>query len=123
MNMKEEDEIIRKCGNGNHFTVPQGYFDHLTESIMEQLPEREVVQKKQPLRSTKRLKPWIFVAAACACILVGIRFMVDFNTAEEIVSQPVHSEREALSDQEVQTMMKRSMVDDYSLYEDLTEAE
>lgn len=121
--MKEEDEIMRKCGNGNHFTVPEGYFNHLTESIMEQLPERSATKKKQSILHSKHLKPWLFVAAACACIFVGIRFMVDFNSADEIVAQPIHAEKEALSEQEVQTMMKRSMVDDYSLYQDLTEAE
>lgn len=121
--MKEEDEIMRKCGNGNHFTVPEGYFNHFTESIMEQLPERSVVKKKQPSMFLKHIRPWLYVAAASVGIIMGVRFMMDFNSTQEIVSQPAHVEREALNEQEVQTMMKHSMVDDYSLYQDLTEAE
>lgn len=121
--MKEEDEIMKKCGKSNHFTVPEGYFDHLAERIMEQLPEKTTVQKKQPSVFLKHIKPWIYMTAACACIFVGARFMLDVTTSGEIEAQQIHVEKDALSEQEVFTMMKRSMVDDYSLYEDLTDAE
>ena len=51
--MKKEDNILSKCGNRMPFTVPEGYFDNLTENIMAALPE-QTVQKKQ----SRIITPW-----------------------------------------------------------------
>ena len=37
--MKEEDELLRKCGTKNPFTVPEGYFENFSKELMEKLPE------------------------------------------------------------------------------------
>ena len=33
--MKEEDELLRKCGTKNPFTVPEGYFENFSKELME----------------------------------------------------------------------------------------
>ena len=35
--MKEEDELLRKCGTKNPFTVPEGYFENFSKELMEKL--------------------------------------------------------------------------------------
>lgn len=39
--MKEEKILSDKFGKGNHFSVPEGYFDSFADKLMEQLPEPE----------------------------------------------------------------------------------
>ena len=42
MNMNnEEREIRERFGKLNHFTVPEGYFERLTQQVMERVPEQE----------------------------------------------------------------------------------
>ena len=41
--MKEEDNIRKKVSTENPFTVPEGYFDNLTDEIMSKLPEKEEI--------------------------------------------------------------------------------
>lgn len=76
--MKEEKDIKMKYGTGNHFTVPEGYFEHLTSNIMENLPDMPVREPLQRSRSTTSLLKWSmricsYAAAACLCgaILFG----------------------------------------------------
>ena len=39
--MKEEDELLKKCGTKNPFMVPEGYFDNFSKELMNKLPEKE----------------------------------------------------------------------------------
>lgn len=32
--MKEEDELLKKCGTKNPFMVPEGYFDNFSKELM-----------------------------------------------------------------------------------------
>ena len=60
---REENILKERFGKENPFKVPDGYFDHLTERIMENLPEQEVrvidirsrqtLWQKLPLRKSK----------------------------------------------------------------------
>ncbi len=66
MNMTNEETYLRsKMGNSNPFLVPDGYFEHLADSVMHRLPE----ETKKPALVV-RLRPWLY-AAACACLVVG----------------------------------------------------
>jgi len=122
--MKEEDEILRKCGNGNPFTVPEGYFDHFRENVMQQLPEKEArTFKKQHITVWSRVKPWLYMTAVFAGMLMGVHFMLNLSSSDQSSTAPMRAEKEMITDQEVETMMDHSMMDDYSLYECLTEAE
>lgn len=122
--MKEEDRIIDRCGKGNHFTVPQGYFDDFAKNIMEQLPPRTLASdKKQSPTIFSRMRPWLYAAVALTGIFFGTRTVMHITSVNEVTTQTAQTDKVGLSDQDLQTMMRRSMVDDYALYQDLTEAE
>ena len=40
--MKEEDELLKKCGTKNPFMVPEGYFDNVSKELMNNLQEKEI---------------------------------------------------------------------------------
>lgn len=51
--IQEEKKINDIFGKDNHFQVPAGYFDQLTDQIMAQIPEEKVVDLlvlQHPLR-------------------------------------------------------------------------
>lgn len=70
--IKEEENILRRFGKEEPFTVPEGYFDDLTERIMDVLPKKEIpfaVERRKKRRMNMRLIGWCSVAAACiACV-------------------------------------------------------
>ena len=45
--MKEEDELLKKCGTKNPFMVPEGYFDNFSKELMNKLPEKEQTSTPQ----------------------------------------------------------------------------
>ena len=48
--MKEEKELFQKIGKENPFKVPEGYFENLTQQVMERLPEKDEGQeRKEPV--------------------------------------------------------------------------
>lgn len=61
----EEIYISSKMGRRNPFMVPDGYFDQLTQSVMEKLPE----QQPQKVALVRRLRPLLY-AAACMCAVI-----------------------------------------------------
>ncbi|BEG99336.1 hypothetical protein [Bacteroides sedimenti] len=122
--MKVEDEIKRRCGNGNPFTVPEGYFENFKERIMEQLPEKEDKTFKKPhVTIWNRIRPWLYMTAVFAGILLGVRVMVNLTSSHKSSVAVNSTEKEMITDQDVDNLMDHSMMDDYSLYECLTEAE
>lgn len=119
--MKEE-EIIRKCGTENPFTVPEGYFEQFTERLMEQLPDLPAAEEAETPVITlwQRVKPWFYLAAMFAGVIFSAKLFL--QTAEGQADTVAQTE-EQLTDEEIDTMMEYAMVDDYTLYRYLTEAE
>ena len=70
--MNEEGYIREQVGTGNPFRVPDNYFEHFADRVMQQLPER---QKKSRLVA---LRPWL-MAAACLVAVVVMSLTVLFN--------------------------------------------
>jgi len=123
-NMKKEDEILRKCGTGNPFTVPEDYFDHFRESVMKQLPEKEKQAFTKPyITRWGRVKPWFYMTAVFAGMLLGVHVMLDLTSSDKPSAASAGAKTEMFTDQDVDVLMDHSMMDDYSLYECLTEAE
>ena len=55
--MKEEDELLKKCGTKNPFMVPEGYFDNFSKELMNKLPEKEQTSTPQETITTwQRIK-------------------------------------------------------------------
>ena len=71
MKLNKLDELKGK----NPFVVPQGYMEGLTEQIMAGIPEETRVDTKI-VSMRNRIRPWLYVAAAFAGLLILIRVFV-----------------------------------------------
>ena len=75
--MKEEDELLKKCGTKNPFMVPEGYFDNFSKELMNKLPEKEQTSAPQETITTwQRIKPWIYMAAMFCGLMFSVRVVV-----------------------------------------------
>lgn len=123
--MKEEDKILRKVGTDNHFTVPEGYFENLTSEVMNKLPEKEksAFKMKEPTKWDK-VKPWLYMAAMFLGAALIIRVASSDNKSVKDKTIAAETETtEPVSDQYIDAVLDHSMMDDYSLYVYLTDAE
>ncbi|MBO7247850.1 MAG: hypothetical protein J6V02_05850 [Bacteroidaceae bacterium] len=113
--MKNEDNILSRCGNRVPFTVPEGYFENLTENIMAALPE-QTVQKEQPRIITPwaRIRPYMYAAAA----FLGVLFLVRVASYETTDMDRSMAQTEDIyySDEYIDEFLETVMVDDYTLY-------
>lgn len=118
--MKEENKILSKVGIRNPFKVPEGYFTHFTQELMEKLPEKEIQPIIQEVTLWQRVKPWVYMTAMFCGIMLSVRIFVG-NPKETESLQLV--EMENISDEDWANISTPSFVDDYSLYQFLTDAE
>lgn len=123
--MREEDYILKRCGKDSGFKIPEGYFDHLTQEIANKLPEKENVYHTapEPAGLWQRVRPWIYMAAMFAGMLVSIRFFLGITTETGSRQQAANESEQTISDEYIETIINHSMMDDYALYRYLTEAE
>ena len=97
--MKNEEEYLNsRMGKRNPFTVPEGYFEQLTQQVMDRIPQTTATidmqpalhAEEQPARKParvavmKRLRPWLY-AAACICVGVFIAALA-FNNRSEVAA-------------------------------------
>lgn len=125
--MKEEDKLLKKVGTGNPFTVPEGYFEHLTSEVMNTLPEQEAprfVMKK--VTTWDRIKPWTYMAAmfvGAALIIKVASYNPNPFEDKQIAATETTTDTELFYDDEyIDYSVSQSMLDDYSLYMYLTDA-
>ena len=122
--MKYEEEILKKCGKGNPFGVPDGYFNNLSQRIMDSLPEKDLSVKHVAINGRHRLL-WRFTSIAAAFvggIFVAGLYMHHANKPVEVANIDQSVNAEQLSDQDVETMVRSSHMDDYSLYKYLSDS-
>ena len=116
--MKDERELMARCGKETPFKVPEGYFEHFHEQLMSNLPETvPTAAPAERITFMTRIKPWLYMAA----MFSGIVFMVqslmyvqqtrltDSSLAEEIYTE-----------EEVDHFMSSSLYNEYVLYSYLT---
>ena len=120
--MKEDTNLKQRFGTENHFTVPENYFENLVPNIMEQLPEVEA-EPATPIRLWDRVKPWMYMAAMFCGLFFTIRAVVGTGTpssSNEMLTEEQFSE---LPDEYIDPVLDRMMVDDYTLYVYLSDAD
>lgn len=119
--MKEENELLKKYGTQNPFTVPEGYFENFTKELMNKLPEKERIAVPEEITTWQRIKPWIYMAA----MFCGLMFTVRVVVGPPKQDTPIFTaaETEQFSDEYMETILDHSMMDDYTLYQYLTEAD
>jgi len=121
LKMKEEDDILRKIGKENPFKVPDGYFDNFTSGLMEILPEKPDMPKKKPITTWTKIQPWVYMAAMFIGAALFIR-VVSFTENEKARKAKSTAETELTQEKYVQNVVESSRMDDYQLYEFLTDA-
>lgn len=120
--MGKEDNILRKAGTSNPFRVPDHYFEDFTQELMNKLPEKEPMPLMSEPTLWQRVKPWIYMTAMFCGIMLSVRVFVGEPQKDEFpaISQ---IEAENITDEDWEIMIDYIMMDDYSLYQYLTNAD
>ena len=121
--MNEENKLPPKAGYRNPFKVPEGYFENLTENIMNNLPEQHIEKIKVTLWC--KIKPWIYMAAMFCGIIFGAKlFIVKPTLPQEMgIETAFNGEQDVLPNMLIDPVSNQTMMDDYSLYKFLNEHE
>lgn len=102
------------------FTVPQGYFENLTQNVMASLPEQEsVYSTKIIVTPWMRIRPYLYAAAAFAGIFFTIKLAVGISSGQEPL---VTQETTIYSDEYIDSFLETAMIDDYTLYYSFVES-
>lgn len=119
--MKEENKLIEKVGKDNPFTLPEGYFDKLSDELMNKVPEKpEPEFKMRPVTTWDRLKLYVYLAA----MFVGAAVIIKVLNYRTITSPEYIAEQQAQYEMMViDEAVDNSMMDDYSFYLYLTDAD
>lgn len=73
--MEKKYDKIDQIAKKRSFKTPEGYFDNLTERIMNQLPEQQTEEPKV-INLWERIKPWVYMAAMFAGMALIIKIFV-----------------------------------------------
>ena len=117
--MKDEKELMARCGKERPFTVPEGYFEHFHEQLMSNLPENApVVAPTIKVSLMTRIKPWLYMAA----MFVGIIFMVQgiMYVHETHLGTDNIASIEDIYTEDIDHFMSSSLYNEYVLYSYLT---
>ena len=104
------------------FTVPEGYFDNLTQNIMASLPEQESIYSTNIVVTPwMRIRPYLYAAAAFAGIFFCIKAAVGINSRNNAL-EVAQEETTIYSDEYIDSFLETAMIDDYTLYYTLVDA-
>ena len=119
--MGKEDNILRKAGTSNPFRVPDHYFENFTQELMNKLPEKDPMPLMSEPTLWERVKPWLYMTAMFCGIMLSVKVFVGVPQKDEFpaISQ---TEVERLPDEDWEIMINCIMMDDYTLYQYLTDA-
>lgn len=123
--MKEDTELKNRIGKENPFKVPEGYFENIVPEIMKQLPETEV-QEEVEVTMWERVKPWVYMVAMFCGLMFGLRVMMNdrpvstgINAGDVSMTDSV----QGIPDEYIDPILDQAMMDDYTLYIYLTDAD
>ena len=105
------------------FTVPEGYFENLTQDIMASLPEQEsIYSTKIIVTPWMRIRPYLYAAAAFVGIFFCIKAAVGINSRNNAAQMAQTEETTIYSDEYIDSFLETAMIDDYTLYYTLVDA-
>lgn len=119
---KEETDLLKRCGTENPFTVPESYFERFTEQLMEKLPEREA-QPAPKLTLWTRVKPWVYMAAMFCGLMLSVRMFVGEKQSQSPAATSETTDFTEVPDEYIDPIVNQTMMDDYTLYQYLTDAD
>ena len=83
------------------FTVPEGYFDNFTESLMARLPEKEYRPAAKKISLRKKITPWMYAAASVAAVALVFQFVMPTSQQghfSDVINLDHTSIKQALAD-------------------------
>lgn len=119
--MKDDKDLMARCGKERPFKVPEGYFEHFHEQFINNLTEKEpasVPTEQGPVTFMMRIKPLLYMAAMFA----GIIFMVQgimYVKESHLTTDNIVAFEDVYTD-EVDHFMSSSLYNEYALYSYLT---
>lgn len=119
--MKDDKDLMARCGKERPFKVPEGYFEHFHEQFINNLTEKEpasVPTEQGPVTFMMRIKPLLYMAAMFA----GIIFMVQgimYVKESHLTTDNIVAFEDVYTD-EVDHFMSSSLYNEYVLYSYLT---
>ncbi len=113
--MKEKRSILEQTNRKGGFKVPEGYFDQLSERVMQQLPPIVEEEEPQPTISLwMKIRPALYMAAMFA----GIAFMVKVvNIEKRPNNTQVIAELDLNSSDAIEELALYANIDEYTLVE------
>ena len=122
---REENILKERFGKENPFKVPDGYFDHLTERIMENLPEQEVrvidIRSRQTLWQKLPLRKIAAAVAVVALLGGGSFWALQHEGDSKVVAHAKQHEQKAVSSEDAafNEMADYAMIDNETIYASL----
>lgn len=122
---REENILKERFGKENPFKVPDGYFDHLTERIMENLPEQEVrvidIRSRQTLWQKMPLRKIAAAVAVVALLGGGSFWALQHEGDSRMVAHAKQHEQKAVSSEDAafNEMADYAMIDNETIYASL----
>lgn len=119
--MKDDKDLMARCGKERPFKVPEGYFEHFHEQFINNLTEKglaSVPTEQGPVTFMMRIKPLLYMAAMFA----GIIFMVQgimYVKESHLTTDNIVAFEDVYTD-EVDHFMSSSLYNEYVLYSYLT---
>lgn len=117
MGMKKDNKYnLGERASRRPFSVPEGYFENLTQNIMSALPEQESAHTRDiKITPWMRVKPYIYAAAAFAGMYFIMKAGVGITkTGKAEMAQT--QETTIYSEEYIDSFLEISMVDDFTLY-------
>lgn len=121
--MKQEDDLLKRVGTKNPFKVPENYFENFASNLMTKLPKKEPDSAPLNITLWQRIKPWIYMAAMFAGIMLMFKMFQHIREHASAVHETMVVEILDIPDQYMETITNESMMDDYTLYQYLTETD
>ena len=119
--MGKENNILKRVDKRNPFLVPDDYFRNFAQVLMNNLPEKDSILTMSEPTLWQRVKPWLYMTAMFVGIMLTVRIFVKEPPKEEFPITQVEAEN--LSNEEWEIMMRHTLINDYAMYEYLTEVE
>ncbi|HEY9551710.1 MAG TPA: hypothetical protein VIQ97_05440 [Prevotella sp.] len=79
---KEDKTLKERLGAENPFTVPDGYFDTLADTIMAKLPEQQARMVEMRPRRRRYYRLVGAVAASVCAVVFGLHFFIGQKSAQ-----------------------------------------
>ena len=122
---REENILKERFGKENPFKVPDGYFDHLTEKIMENLPEQEIrvidIRSRQTLWQKLPLRKIAAAVAVVALLGGGSFWALQHEGNSKVVAHAKQHEQKAVASEDAafNEMADYAMIDNETIYASL----